>query len=425
MTSEKPQTVHWLPTVPSDWDVRATRWLCQITTGESDTQDAQDTGKYPFYVRSQTVQNSNKYIFDGEGVLTSGDGAGVAKIFHHAHGKFDFHQRVYLYFDFKGITGRFFFYYLSSHLKYEALAGNAKSTVDSLRRPMLANLPCVVPPLETQRRIAAFLDRKTAAIDDLIAKKQRLIELLEEKRAALINRVVTKGLNPDAPMKDSGVPWIGDIPAHWEIGRNKYKLREHTKLAESDGYELLSVSHITGVTKRSDKQNVTMFKSESQVGYKICDPNDIVINTMWAWMGALGVVPIRGVVSPAYSVYRSLDNINVQYMELLLKSRRYIGYMASMSTGIRSSRLRLYPETFGRLYSPSPPMKEQLQIKAALLQEINHKDRLTTELTRANDLMREYRQALITAAVTGQIDVDNDPTSDDPEEMVQQQASLF
>lgn len=131
--------------------------------------------------------------------------------------------------------------------------GLSKDAIDGAMFP--------VPPVSEQRAIAAFLDRETAKIDALVARKERLIELLQEKRAALITHAVTKGVNPSAPMKDSGVEWLGQVPTAWNIRRNKLLFREHDNRSIGGEEELLTVSHITGVTPRSEKE-VYMFEAE-------------------------------------------------------------------------------------------------------------------------------------------------------------------
>ncbi len=187
----KDSGIGWLGAVPAHWAVMPTRRICKLTTGYRDTQDAKEDGAFPFFVRSQTVERIDTYSFDGEGVLTSGDGAGVGKIFHHTKGKFEFHQRVYLYYDFDGILGRYFFYYLREQLHRVVLAGNAKSTVDSLRRPMLMSFPVCVPPLSEQAAIIAMLDGATERLDELDRDTVRSIELLREHRQALVTAAVT------------------------------------------------------------------------------------------------------------------------------------------------------------------------------------------------------------------------------------------
>ena len=187
----KDSGVEWLGEIPAHWEVGRLRTLVNIKTGGRDTVDQQEEGKYPFFVRSQTVERINTWSFDGEAVLTAGDGVGVGKVFHYVNGKFDYHQRVYKFSNFRAVMGRFFFYFFKEMLRFEVLQGTAKSTVDSLRLPMLQNFPVVVLPLFEQRAIVAFLDRETAKIDALVVKVQEAINRLNELRTALISAAVT------------------------------------------------------------------------------------------------------------------------------------------------------------------------------------------------------------------------------------------
>ncbi|MDE0431020.1 MAG: restriction endonuclease subunit S [Caldilineaceae bacterium] len=191
----KPSGVDWLGDVPAHWEVRKLRYLAHITTGERDTVDRKDDGKYPFFVRSQTVERIDTWSYDGEAVLTAGDGVGVGKVFHYVNGKFDFHQRVYKFCDFGSVIGKFFFHYFKAMLRFEVLQGTAKSTVDSLRLPMLQNLPVAIPPHPEQRAIAAHLDKATDAIDAAIDTARRQADLMREYRASLIAHVVTGKLD--------------------------------------------------------------------------------------------------------------------------------------------------------------------------------------------------------------------------------------
>ena len=167
----------------------------------------------------------------------------------------------------------------------------------------------------------------------------------------------------------------------------------------------MSVSHKTSVTPR--KQNVTMFLAESNVGYKICRPGDIVINTMWAYMAALGVARQEGLVSPSYGVYRPLyhESLNHDYIDLLLRTETYRTEYITRSTGITDSRLRLYPESFLRIPLLYPPLSEQATI-------VEHLDKTTTSIDaaiararRQIELLEEYRTRLIADVVTGKLDV--------------------
>jgi type I restriction enzyme S subunit len=220
--SYKESGVEWLGEVPYHWDVKRLKFLCDIQTGDKDTVDAVEGGLYPFFVRSQTVERINSFTFDCEAVLTAGDGVGVGKVFHYHNGPFDFHQRVYMLTNFRNVSGSFLFHYLKENFYKVALEGGAKSTVDSLRMPLFLNFIVTVPPIEEQNTIVQFVVKQSAKIDTLIAEQQRLIALLAEKRQATISHAVTKGLNPDAPMKDSGIEWLGEVPERWEVKRLRF-----------------------------------------------------------------------------------------------------------------------------------------------------------------------------------------------------------
>ena len=141
------------------------------------------------------MEKIDSWSCDGEAVLTAGDGVGVGKVFHYINGKFDFHQRVYKFSNFRNVIGKFFFHYFRAMLRFEVLQGTAKSTVDSLRLPMLQNLPVCLPPLPEQTAIVAHLDQATAAIDTAIDTARRQVELMREYRASLMAHVVTGKLD--------------------------------------------------------------------------------------------------------------------------------------------------------------------------------------------------------------------------------------
>lgn len=263
----------------------------------------------------------------------------------------------------------------------------------------------VIPMLE-QRAIAAFLDEKCAGVDEAVRIKEQQIALLRERRQILIEDAVTRGLNPAAPVKDSGIYWVGQIPAHWDLKRAKFLFREINDRSEDGAEELLSVSHTTGVTSRSEK-NINMFMADDYTGSKLCRSGDLVFNTMWAWMGALGVSDVSGIVSPSYGVYRQIkkDTFNSKYLEWLLRCSSYVEHYNKVSTGLHSSRLRFYAHMFFDMFLGFPSKREQdeivaqVEINAAQIEAgIDIKERQIAAL-------KEYRTSLINAAVTGKIKV--------------------
>ena len=189
--SMKDSGVPWLGEVPEHWEVRRTKRHANIKTGGKDTIDRKFNGEFPFYVRSQKVERIDSYSFDGEAVLTAGDGVGVARVFHYANGKFDYHQRVYKFSDFKEVVGKFFYYYIGANLKFEALALSAKSTVDSIRLPMLQNFPLALPTIQEQLEIVGYIENASVKSEKSLELLKKEISLLEEYRTRLIADVVT------------------------------------------------------------------------------------------------------------------------------------------------------------------------------------------------------------------------------------------
>lgn len=278
------------------------------------------------------------------------------------------------------------------------------STVESLESDLVGETEIAVPPLALQRAIADYLDRETARLDALVAAKERVLGLLSEKRQALITSAVTRGLAPTATLRDSGVAWLGEIPAHWEVERARWLFRERDQRSETGEEELLTVSHLTGVTPRSEK-DVNMFEAETTEGYKICQSGDLVINTLWAWMGAMGVATVSGIVSPAYNVYQPGTQLEPSYVDALVRLPVFAQEVTRYSKGVWSSRLRLYPQGFFEVFLPLPPLSEQYAIVAHIANETRKLYELRDATERTATLLKERRTALISAAVTGRINV--------------------
>lgn len=288
------------------------------------------------------------------------------------------------------------------HLQPLLLAEASSNTQDNLNAEKVRNLPFPKLDIDAQTRIANHLDREVARIDGLIAEKERMLALLEEKRAALISRVVTRGLDPSAPLKPSGLEWLGEIPAHWRVERAKNLFTVRDERSDDGSEELLTVSHITGVTSRSEK-DVYMFEADDKAGYKRCMPGDLAINTLWAWMGAMGISPLAGIVSPDYHVYTSKGELLPEYVDLLCRSRPFVAEVSRWSKGVWSSRLRLYPENFFEMRLPVPPHDEQAAIVHAVEADQRRANALRESLQLSITLAKERRAALITTAVIGQI----------------------
>ena len=279
-------------------------------------------------------------------------------------------------------------------------------TIKHIYGDQLKYLTLALPPLPEQAAIARFLNHADRQIRRYIRTKQKLIKLLEEQKQAIIHCAVTRGLDPSVRLNPSGVEALGEVPEKWEVRPAKYFYREVDERSSRGEEELLSVSHITGVTPRSLK-SITMFMALSYAGHKLCRPGDLVINTMWAWMGALGVAKHTGIVSPSYGVYRPARNSKLlgDYADLLLRTKPFVAEYTRRSTGIRSSRLRLYPEQFLRVNLVCPSIEDQKAILDCVASATTAIRLAMASTFREINLLREHRTRLIADVVTGKLDV--------------------
>lgn len=272
----------------------------------------------------------------------------------------------------------------------------------------LASIPVHIHSLPRQRAIAEHLDRETRRIDKLIAAKQRLLVLLEEKREALITRAVTRGVDPDVTLRDSAVPWLGAIPAHWDLRRGKWLFSERDDRSADGEQTLLSLRMHRGLVPHnevSEKQT----SPEKLVGYKRASPGEIVVNRMRAAIGLIAVTPEEGLVSPDYAVFVPSIGTYVDYYGLLFRTELLGSVFRSVSSGMGTGTqgfLRLYSESFLALWFPSPPESEQREIVEYIEGETAKLDGLREAAEKTIALSQERRSALIAAAVTGQIDVE-------------------
>lgn len=411
----KDSEVDWLGKVPGHWGVVPMRHLATIETGSKDTVDAVESGHYPFIVRSPRPQRINSFSYDCEAILTAGDGD-VGKIFHHICGRFDVHQRVYVLRNFQRVTGRFLYYYLSQNFINVAADGSAKSTVDSLRRPTFTNFPCTVPSLDEQRKISEFLDRETAQIDDLIAKQEHLIELLAEKRQAVITQAVTKGLDPTASTKSSGIPWQGNIPTHWTIRPLKNLMQMQTGVTlgkdftdvETNSYAYLRVANVQiGYVDLSDVKEIRLPLSIATSS--LLRPGDVLMTEGGdrdklargcIWGGAIDPCVHQNHIF-AVRTNRQLLNEFLVYALDADPARRYFYMTGKQSTNLASTN----STTVKNFKFGVPPLGEQEQIVDYLKLKTRQLDELTSKSSAVISTLRERRSALISAAVTGKIAV--------------------
>ncbi|SFP37788.1 type I restriction enzyme, S subunit [Oscillibacter sp. PC13] len=307
-------------------------------------------------------------------------------------------------------NGRYVHYLMRSQPFSEEYYRNGRGIVSDLwttRYSEMKSILLPIPPRDEQDQIVRFLDWKAATINKLINLKKKQICIYEEVKKGIIASLVIHGLNDSIPMKDSGSQWLGSIPDSWKCLRGKYLFREIDQRSLTGEEELLTVSHITGITPRREK-NVTMFKSESLIGYKICKPGQIAANTMWMWQGAIAVSNYDGVISPSYNTYEQINNDYIpEYLDLLLRSKPLVDNYVVLSTGIRKSRLRLYPEQFLTILFPVPPLEDQQKIVASVSDRTAQIQDLVSVIQQEISELQEFKSRLVADVVTGKIDVRN------------------
>jgi type I restriction enzyme S subunit len=374
----------WLGKIPDNWQVKKLQYVARLKSGDSITAALiQEEGPFPVYGGNGLRGYYSDYTHDGEYILIGRQGVLCGNI-HYARGKFWASEHAIVV----SPATPYKVYWLGEVLRainlnqYSVSAAQPGLFVESISK-----IKIPFPPLKEQGKIASFLDRKTAAIARLIEKKKCLIQLLEEKRTALINQAVTKGLNPDIPMKDSGIPWIGEIPAHWEVRQLKYVcvLQRGFDLPSQDrkegGYPIYSGGGITG------------YHSKAMV-----KPPGIVT-------GRYGTVgEIYFVEEPFWPLNTSLYvrefwNSSPLFVKYLLSILNFKSYSAKSAVPrVDRNDLHVIPVAV-------PTRNEQDIIAIHLQRYSNNVQEISAKIRNQIFKLEEYRQSLITAAVTGKIDV--------------------
>lgn len=263
-----------------------------------------------------------------------------------------------------------------------------------------------LPLRSEQRAIVRFVDYLSARVNHFVQAKRKVIALLNEQKQAIIYGVVTGGLNHEVALRPAGVSWLTKIPQHWETRRNSRIFRERIEKGRA-GLPLLVVSLRSGVTVGGDVDESGRPKRliANMQSYKLAKQGDLAYNMMRMWQGAVGKVPIDGLVSPAYVVAQPLKDIEPDYFSLLFRTQEYKNEVNRNSRGIVSDRNRLYWDDFKSLISLVPPNSEQIEISGYVARATRDLDCAISRTEREIELIREYRTRLISDVVTGKLDV--------------------
>ncbi|MBD8696756.1 restriction endonuclease subunit S [Stenotrophomonas sp. CFBP 13718] len=396
--------VVWREPLPKHWKAIALRRVASLKSGESISADSISLdGDYPVYGGNGVRGFTSTFTHEGHFALIGRQGALCGNV-HEVEGRLWASEHAVVVSPTTDLDVRWLCHVLRTMdlNRYSTAAAQPGISVDAV-----SSLKLPYPPTQEQKRIANFLDRQVGRIDALVTKKTRFIDLLREKHQALITHAVTKGMDRGAPMKDSGVEWLGEAPAHWKAHRLANVFQEVTRTGHPD-LPVLSISIHDGISDDElddAERNRKVTLIEDRTKYKKVVPGDLAYNMMRAWQGAFGAVGVAGQVSPAYVVAAPKIPMNTSYVELLLRTPMAIEEMRRFSRGIADFRSRLYWENFRNIRICLPPREEQDHILSTLTARTTRIDTLITKTERSIELLREHRTALITAAVTGKIDL--------------------
>lgn len=262
-----------------------------------------------------------------------------------------------------------------------------------------------IPPLPEQQAIVAYLDDKCAKLDRLVANKEKEIELLKEMKQRVIADAVTRGLDPAVKFKPTNIPWLPQIPEHWELETLRRFLKMISEKNHPDA-QLLSVTREQGVIVRDteSKEENHNFIPEDLSNYKYVEVGDFCINKMKSWQGSYGVSDYEGIVSPAYFICK-LSGVDRKFFSMAIRSKVYVSFFAQYSKGIRVDQWDLSPIALKSIPFFLPPLEEQKNIVAYITSRIEKIDSLASKLQQEIESIKEYKQRLISDVVTGQIKV--------------------
>ncbi len=431
----KESGVEWLGHIPEHWTVISIKWLSPVKRGASprpidDAKYFDEEGEFA-WVRIADVSACDGVLKDTTQRLSQlGSSLSVkikpGELFVSIAGtvgkpcvsaiKACIHDG-FVYFPTLKIDPQFFYRIFEAGACYGGLG--KWGTQLNLNTDTIGSIRVALPPADELKQIIEFLDRETGKIDALVAEQQRLMTLLKEKRQAVISHAVTKGLNPKAALKPSGIEWLNDIPAHWRVVAFKHLARTGAKTftdgdwieapyITDNGVRLLQTGNVgIGIFKEQGFRYV----SDETFGELQCTevkPRDVLICRLDGPVGRACIAPdlgVRMITSVDNAILKVADDVLPEFVVSLLSSVPWISWIDALCRVGGGFRLRISRSQLGEIRVPLPPLDEQLAIQERLGSMANEFDTLTAEARRAIELLQERRTALISAAVTGQIDV--------------------
>ena len=405
----KDSGIDWIGEIPEHWKVGKVKQLFKVGRGRViSTEDVNEKGKYPVF-SSQTRDNGcigyiDTYDYDYEQLTWTTDGANAGTIFLR-NGKYNC----------TNVCGtlqlnnekKYFLKYMYYFLDYVTLFYKRRDTNGfKIMNNEMKNIEVIAPYFSEQQQIANYLDKKTVEIDSVISDLELQLEKLETYRRELIFKAVTKGINQNIKMKDSGIDWIGEAAEHWEVVKIKWMFEIVKRIYGLGDRDVLSITQ-NGIKIKNIDENVGQM-AESYDKYQIVNINDFAMNSMDLLTGWVDCSKFEGVTSPDYRVFKFVEN-KVQchayytYLFQLCYTNRIFYRLGQGVSNL--GRWRLQAEQFLNMYLPKPNFKEQQQIATYLDNKSDQINTLKIDIMKQIDNLKNYRKILIRDAVTGKINV--------------------
>ena len=431
MRKMKDSGVEWIGEIPADWNVGKTLYALSmpITDGPHETPELFEEG-IPF-VSAEAVSCGNghidfehirgfisqdfydecckKYIPEMHDIYMIKSGATTGKV-----AKVETEKLFTIWSPlavFRTNPKKCFYEYLYYFIQSDAYQKQIENkwtygTQQNIGMRTLEKLMICFPSIDQQMNIADYLDVKCSKIDEIIEKQLSIIEKLKEYKLSIITEAVTKGINPDVELKDSTIDMCEQIPVHWSISQNRYlfSLRDEKNYKPLEEVRLLSLYTDLGVFPHGEQEERGN-KAVKAEGYKVVYENDIVVNIILAWMGAIGRSAYDGVTSPAYDIYKPNENVCSRYYHYLYRTKPFSAECYKYGRGIMAMRWRTYSSEFKSIKVPVPPYIEQCQIADYLDSKCEMLDKTIADRNKAIDILQEYKKSLIYEVVTGKKEV--------------------
>ena len=422
----KDSGVEWIGEIPKEYRVyRLKHLLRKPLDYGANSSGVEYSDDLPRYIRitdiaadgklkndgalSIKLEDTSPYLLEDRDILFARSGATVGKsfIYYAEYGRAAFAGYLIRAQLNEEIVPEYVYYYTCS-TGYDIWKNGIfiQSTIQNISADKYANLPIVLPETKGEQIcIANFLKDVCTELDNVLEKTRASIEEYKKLKQAVITQAVTKGVRGDREMKDSGIAWVGEIPAEWEVSQVKYSLRWKSEKGQSQE-EVLSLYRDYGIVpkdSRDDNHNVTSLDTS---GYKVVDIGDFVINKMKAWQGSMAVSEYRGIISPAYHVCKfTNDKINRKYFHYLMRNKSYIPEYTRLSTGMRVGQWDLGFNDFKNIPFLLPPQGEQQEIVNYLDRKCSAIDELITKKEQYLSEIENYKKSLIYEYVTGKKEV--------------------